>query len=116
MIHTIEKRIHKLWGEYAEIFPKLVKHDPPSIELNDRLYKTAGFCIVEDNHIVLSSAYLGQHPRYMLLTILPHEMAHSMDYILNGWYTRKHCHASPWKNIMVAIGQAPNPYHHMELK
>ena len=113
---TLQALTDKLWEEYCEIFPRLVRFDSPTLKVNNRLTKTAGRCFFEENFIDLGGKFLAQHESTMLRVILPHEIAHQIDYNLNGWHTRKPFHGSPWVKIMVKIGQEPNPYHSMELK
>lgn len=104
------------WDRYCEAFPKLVKFDCPEIRLNKRLTRTAGRCHSEDNYIVLGYKFLEQFEHNMLTVILPHELAHQIDYNLNGWEHRKLHHGPKWCAIMGRIGRKPDPYHSMELK
>ena len=71
---------------------------------------------MEDNIIHLGGKFLTQFKSNMLRVILPHEMAHQMDWNLNGWHDRKPFHGAKWIEIMCRIGQAPNAFHSMELK
>lgn len=106
----------RLWGEYAETFPALVRFDTPIIKINNRFTKTAGCNRTEINVIELAGKFLAQFPDNMLRVILPHELAHQIDYNLNGWYDRKPHHGAQWIEIMQKINQKPNPYHSMVLK
>lgn len=116
MLHKINQTVDNFWEDYSVIFPGLVKYDPPEILLSKRMTRVAGYCETDLNKITLSVPFLEQHWDNMLNVILPHEMAHGIDYILNGWYLRKRHHGKHWRDIMEKIGQNPNPYHSMELK
>ena len=113
---TLQAITDKLWDEYSETFPLLVRFNPPVIKINNRLSKTAGRNFMEDNIIEMSGKFLTQFERNMTKVILPHEIAHQIDWNINGWFTRKPHHGKEWIMIMCAIGQNPNPYHSMELK
>lgn len=104
------------WDSYCEVFPKLVRFDCPEIKISNRLTRTAGRCHSDDNYIVLGGKFLAQFERNMLNVILPHELAHQIDFNLFGWYERKPHHGAEWCDIMIRIGQQPNAYHSMELK
>lgn len=112
----LQKLTDKLWDDYSETFPRLVRFNPPIIKINNRFTKTAGCNRTEDNIIELAGKFLAQFPDNMLRVILPHEIAHQIDFDLNGWYDRKPHHGKEWIEIMVKIGQKPNPYHSMILK
>ena len=112
---TLQQLAQNYWDEYCEIFPALVKFDCPTITLNGRLSKCAGRNTCENNSIELGTKFFAKHSYNMLTVILPHEMAHQIDWDLNGWYDRKPHHGKAWIEIMVKIGQNPDPYHTMTL-
>ena len=112
---TLQTLGETLWDSYTEIFPALVKFDCPKIVLNNRLSRCAGRSFQELNKIDLGGKFFVKHSYNMLNVILPHELAHQIDYNLNGWYDRKSHHGKPWVDIMVKIGQNPAAYHTMEL-
>ena len=105
----------KLWDEYCEIFPRLVRFDSPKIIINNRYTKCAGCNMSDDNIIQMGGKFLKQYETNMIQVILPHEIAHQIDFNLNGWYDRKPHHGKMWIEIMNKIGQIPNPYHSMVL-
>lgn len=113
---TIQNLTENLWEEYAEVFPALIKFDAPKIIINNRYTKCAGCNMSDDNVIQLAGKFLLQYPENMVRVILPHEIAHQIDFNLNGWYNRKPHHGKQWQEIMVMIGQSPDPYHNMVLK
>lgn len=63
----------------------------------------------------LSGKFLAKFEKNMINVILPHELAHQIDYDVFGWYARKPHHGKCWIEIMVKIGQKPEPYHTMVL-
>lgn len=114
--NTLQKLTDKLWDEYCEIFPALVRFDSPIIKINNRFTKCAGCNISQDNIIQMAGKFLVQFESNMVRVILPHEIAHQIDFNLNGWYDRKPHHGREWQIIMAKIGQPANPYHNMVLK
>ncbi len=113
---TLQNLTENLWDSYAEIFPALIKFDAPKIIINNRYTKCAGCNYSDENIIHLGGKFLAQFPDNMVRVILPHEIAHQIDFNLNGWYDRKPHHGKQWQEIMWRIGQEPNPYHSMVLK
>jgi predicted SprT family Zn-dependent metalloprotease len=105
----------KLWLEYCETFPKMIRFNAPIVTINNRLSKTAGRNFMEENKIEMSGKFLAQFQSNMLRVILPHEIAHQIDWNLNGWYERKPHHGKDWITVMCKLNQAPNPYHNMIL-
>ncbi len=112
---TLQAYAEALWESYCEIFPALVKFDCPEIRINNRFKRTGACCHTSDNMIEVGGKFFIKHAKNMLNVIIPHEMAHQIDMNLNGWYDRKKHHGAKWCDIMVKIGQEPNPYHSMEL-
>lgn len=112
---TLQAYAENLWEGYCETFPALVKFDCPKVTLNGRLSKCAGRNICEENSIELGTKFFAKYSENMLNVILPHEMAHQIDWNLNGWYPRKPHHGKAWIEIMVKLGLEPDPYHSMVL-
>lgn len=105
----------ELWVKYHKIFSGLKKFDCPKIILNNRFTKTAGCNHQTLNQIELASKFLAKFQPEMLTIILPHEMAHQIDFNLYGVSEKKCGHGEKWCNIMVQLGLPPNKYHHLEL-
>ena len=112
---TLQTLTENLWAEYCEIFPRLVRFDAPKIAINNRFTKCAGCNISQDNIIQMAGKFLIQYPDNMIRVILPHEIAHQIDFNLNGWYDRKPHHGKQWIDIMNKINQPANPFHSMVL-
>lgn len=103
------------WKLACTLWPELEYKNPPKFRINNRLRKTAGLCQVETGAIELSGPLLAKYPSRMMRDIVPHETAHYIDFLLNGWYPRKRHHGKPWQEIMLALGCKPEPFHDMEL-
>ena len=113
---TLQSLTENLWDSYAENFPALVRFDAPKIIINNRFTKCAGVNKSADNIVELGGKFLAQFPDEMTRVILPHELAHQIDFNLNGWYDRKPHHGKTWQVIMHKIGLPADPYHTMVLK
>jgi predicted SprT family Zn-dependent metalloprotease len=108
-----------IWDNLCELYPRLTRYNPPIIEINGRLYRTAGMCHQEDNIIELGYKFFVYSLEYrdnMTDIILPHEIIHQADYNLFGLSERKCGHGEKWCEIMVNYGLSPNKYHSMEIK
>jgi predicted SprT family Zn-dependent metalloprotease len=119
LLNILQNHTNVIWDSLCEMYPRLTKYNPPIIELNGRLYKTAGRCHQEDNIIQLGTKFLTHSVEYrdiMTDVILPHEIIHQVDYNLFGESEAKCGHGKNWKMIMQQYGLEPNPYHSMEIK
>lgn len=105
-----------LWDEYCEIFPKLVNFDCPKIVLKSTMRKDAAECQMEDNEIRVNKRFFKYYADNMLRVIIPHELAHQIDYNLNGMPKRECGHGMEWAIIMIQIGQEPYAHHNMDWK
>ena len=113
----LQKLAETLWENYCEVYPRMVRFDVPTIEFNNRFTSTAGICIVADNKIQLGSKFFAAgFERQMCNVILPHELAHQIDYNLNGWPKGNRWHGKTWIEIMIRTGQKPDTYHTMNIK
>jgi len=111
----IQRYSDNLWLAYCEIFPQLVKFDCPQIVYNNRFTRTAGCCYQETNIIHIGAKFMPKNKNAMLVTILPHELAHQIDFNLFGISEKKCGHGVNWSNIMVKLGLEPNRYHSLEV-
>jgi predicted SprT family Zn-dependent metalloprotease len=105
----------KLWQEYCEIFPRLVRYNPPKIVLNNRLMRTAGRSFQDLNIIDLANKFFVKNEREMICTILVHELAHQIDHNLFGESELKCGHGKKWCEIMIKLGLPANKYHSLTL-
>ena len=111
----LQNLANQYWLTYTKIWPKLAGFKCPTVKLNNRLSATGGYNKSEENVIHLSGKFMPNNKHEMLTVTLPHELAHQIDYNLNGWKTGARHHRASWKNIMVKIGLEPEIYHKMVL-
>jgi predicted SprT family Zn-dependent metalloprotease len=112
---TIQAEAAKIWVRYTKLYRGLARFDQPTIKLNGRLTKTAGRCFMEANYIDLGTKFMLAHYDRMLGEIMVHEIAHQVDYNLNGIPAGNRWHGPTWQSIMRAYGVEPSTYHDMEL-
>ena len=103
------------WREYIAIFPKLNGFDCPKIVINNRLSRVIAYNRSEENIINMGGKFMVNNLDAMKTLILPHELAHQIDYNLNGWTKGNRHHRQSWKNIMGMIGQAPELYYDLKI-
>jgi len=101
----------ELWIKYTKTFSGLSKFECPTIILNNRFTKTAGCNYQPLNKIELASKFFIKNQAEMLTIILPHEIAHQIDFNLYGASEKRCGHGETWNNIMVQIGLPANKYH-----
>lgn len=106
-----------LWEQYCEIFPRLVKFNPPLIKINNRLTRTAGRCFQTENIIELGGKFFfkPENKKPMINVILVHEIAHQIDYNIFGESELKCGHGKNWCNIMVKLGLPADKYHSLTI-
>lgn len=105
-----------VWLEFCEIYPQLIRLDRPIIVANNRFTITAANCEVEHNRINFGMKFMPRFAANMLNVILPHEIAHQVDFILHGLPKGNRWHGRTWSEIMVKYGLPPKAYHSMDLK
>ena len=115
LLQQCQARAARVWAEYCRIYPQLLKYTQPEIVLNARFSKTAGNCEVEHNIINLGLKFFAKHYDRMMFEIIPHEIAHQIDYNLHGLPPNNRWHGKTWQNIMIRYGLEPKPYHDMEI-
>ena len=106
-----------LWESYCEVFPKLVKFDCPKIVLNARFTRTAGTCNQHDRIVNIGMKFFIKQENYrpMIDVILPHELAHQIDFDLFGESEKRCGHGKNWCMVMEKIGLPANKYHSLEI-
>ena len=114
-IKQIQELTENLWAEYCLLFPRLVRFDPPKIVRNNRFTRTAGCCYQETNTIDLGWKFFPKNHLAMLTVILPHELAHQIDFNLYGVSEKKCGHGKNWCDIMTKIGLPANKYHSLTI-
>ena len=115
LLNSLKAETERLWDNYSEIWPVLVRFDAPQIKLNNRFTSCAGKAHYDTRVIELGYKFFAKFESNMVRVILPHELAHIIDGILRGSDNIIRYHDIEWQKIMLAIGQEPKPYHSMEL-
>ena len=119
LIRLINDNTGIIWDNLCELYPRLLKYNPPVIILNNRLWRNAGLSHQESNIIELGYKFFAYSPDYannMIKVILPHELIHQADYNLFGLSEAKCGHGNNWKMLMLQYGLSPDIYHSMEIK
>lgn len=112
----VTDRRDNAWNRFVFLYPGISKFARPHLTFSNRMTKTAGFCVVETGEIRLSNKYLIQHLDTMMREILPHEIAHYVDFLLHGMPINNRWHGPTWQKVMLKYGLAPETYHRMILK
>lgn len=101
-----------VWDTFIEIYPRLVKFDCPKIILCGRLSRSGGLCFYTLNKIKVSLKYYLFFGHGPLMDVIIHELAHQVDYNLNGPDNMKaeNGHGINWQNIMIKYGAKPDRY------
>ena len=118
LLNIIHRETVMIWDTLCEIYTPLVHYNEPKLELNGRLWRTAGMCFQAENRIQIATKFFlakTEYRNYMLDVILPHEIAHQADYNLFGDSEKICGHGENWAKIMVQLNLDANPYHSMEI-
>lgn len=106
-MEDLQTRLESLWADYCETFPKLAKFDCPTIEISPRLRVNLATNTSEYNLVRVAKRYYESNIDLYWGEIIPHELAHQIDYNLNSWGYRENHHRESWVNIMLALDKAP---------
>jgi len=116
--NILQRHTVMIWDTLCEMYTPLVHNNEPKIELNNRMWRTAGMCFQPENRIQLATKFFlakTEYYKHMLNVILPHEIIHQADFNLYG-NSEKNCgHGKNWVKIMVEYGLKPDIYHTMEI-
>ena len=118
LLTILQNQTNLIWDSLCEMYLPLTSFNPPIIELNGRLYRTAGRCHQEDNLIHMGYKFFLYSKEFynnMFNIILPHEIIHQADYNLFGLSEKKCGHGKKWAEIMVELGLPANKYHSLTL-
>lgn len=108
-IKTLSQKTDVIWQEFCEIYPKLVRFDPPKMVLCNRLTRTIGKNYYWENRIHLANKFFNRNEKFMLAEILPHELAHQIHFNLYGQDSvTQDCHGKEWAEIMLSYGLFPH--------
>ena len=108
-------RAEGIWRRFNRLYPELYRFEMPKIEFNGRYTVTAGVNFPKLNIIELGYKFYARNMPNMLTVILPHEIAHQVDYNLHGKCEVKHGHGKNWRAIMLAYGLDPERFHDMRV-
>lgn len=98
-----------IWAKFVSLYPKLSSYNKPTIKINNRLTATGGRAFCDNSEIELSAQMFFYNQEEYVKQIIPHEVAHIVDYrIYNGWG-----HGNTWKSVMLAYGIQPDRLHDM---
>jgi predicted SprT family Zn-dependent metalloprotease len=121
MLKILQEHADIVWLDFCQIYPALKFSPVPKIILSNRLTKTGGYMNWDKTEIVLARKLLvfRQNSKIYFDVIIPHELAHYVDYILNGIIyaddpPSTH-HRPSWQAIMRKYGLPPDMYHSLEI-
>lgn len=97
----------KIWQRFCRVYPELSRFNCPTVEFNNRLKSTAGRCWVDSNKIDISTSLYAEFQVEFRKIIIPHEIAHQVDFNLYGTAG----HGRNWKSVMTSYGIPPDTYH-----
>lgn len=105
------------WGILCECYPKVTSYDPPKIVLCGRLSRSAGLCFYTLNQIKISLKHYIYHQEYIINQVLPHELAHQVQFNLYGSRAMKaeNGHGKEWRDIMAAYGIPADRFHELTI-
>ena len=115
LIDIARSRHAAAWFRLQNLYPTLQRVDIPALEFSNRLTKSAGYCVMAERRIVLAAKFYVKHPTEMGRVIVPHELCHYADYVLNGVPKNNRWHGKTWQQTMLKFGLEPSPYHNMSL-
>ena len=97
----------RVWARFASLYT--LHTSIPELQISKRLKTTAGFCYHEKRVITLCYDLLLEYPGDMYNVIIPHEIAHQVDWDIY----KESGHGKTWKSIMVKYGLPPDRCHKM---
>lgn len=118
MLTRAQKTANIWWREASKHWPINLAGKPcPTIQFNNRYTRAAGYAYGETNTIELGFKFF-LHPEHrltMFKVIIPHEVAHIVDFVIHGEMHHSQFHGENWQRIMRKLGQLPNEYHFMDI-
>ena len=115
LIQVLERQAHLVWMALQATYPELRTYKVPKVGINNRLWKVAGYAYCEEHRVEFGSKFFGRYKPQMLLEIVPHELIHVADFIINGNDMTDGGHGIGWRNMMRAYGLEPNRYHNLHI-
>lgn len=106
--------ILEIWAKFLVIFPELFDAPCLPVKFDKRFKKIAGRMEWDAGRIMLSPSLFAKNPKKYELEVIPHEVAHYVDYLLHGPHyledepTNDKLHGPTWQAIMCAYGLSPD--------
>jgi len=111
LIQVLEQQVSRTWRELQELYPKLKKYNAPKVKINNRMWRTAGLAHCEIHCVEFSSKFFNRYEFEMYREIIPHELIHVADFIINGDDPTNFWHGPMWCKMMKEYGLPPNRFH-----
>ena len=113
LIQVLEQQVSRTWRELQELYPKLKKYNAPKVKINNRMWRTAGLAHCEIHCVEFSSKFFNRYEFEMYREIIPHELIHVADFIINGDDPTNFWHGPMWCKMMQEYGLEPNRFHNL---
>jgi SprT protein len=104
---TIQSCLNKILGETIANYFKIV------VEFKNKLGTVAGLAYRAEQRIVLNEALFRNNKEHFFSDIIPHEVAHILQYAL--YPDERLHHGKKWRLIMQQLGLQPNVYHDLDV-
>lgn len=88
------------------LYPRLRAFNPPTIKTDGRIKKMLAYYYCDTQQIKVGSCWLAKNWCIILAEIVPHEVAHHIDYLLSPVVNDEH-HNENWQKIMIQFGLEP---------
>lgn len=111
LIQVLEQKVSRIWRELQELYPRLKKHNAPKVKINNRMWRTAGLAHCEIHCVEFSSKFFNRYEFEMYREIIPHELIHVADFIINGDDPTDLWHGPMWCKMMQQYGLPPAATH-----
>ena len=111
LIKVVTAAVALHWSAMQELWPQLKNHKVPKVRINNRLYRTAGFAHCEVHEVEFGSKFFNRYKHEMLCVIVPHELIHVADFIINGDDPTNFWHGPMWCKMMQQYGLPPAATH-----
>jgi predicted SprT family Zn-dependent metalloprotease len=111
LIKVVTAAVALHWSAMQELWPQLKNHKVPKVRINNRLYRTAGFAHCEVHEVEFASKFFNRYKHEMLCIIVPHELIHVADFIINGEDPTDFWHGPDWRRMMLEYGLPPSATH-----
>lgn len=98
--------VARTWSRMVVLYPRLRAFNPPSIKTDGRVRKMLAYYYPDSQQIRVGSRWLAKNWGIILAEIVPHEVAHHVDYLLSP-IVDEEPHNENWQKIMVQFGLEP---------